>query len=33
MKKYGVTVPIVGYTYVEVESDNEEEAMDKALDI
>lgn len=33
MKKYGVTVPIVGYTYVEVESNNENEAIDKALDL
>lgn len=30
--KYQVTVPIVGYTSVEVDAANEEEAREKALD-
>lgn len=30
--KFDVTVPIVGYSYVTVEADNEEEAKEKALD-
>lgn len=32
MKKYGVTVPIVGYSYVEVEAENQEEAEKKAIE-
>lgn len=31
--KYTVIVPIVGYTYVNVEAGNEAEAKEKALDI
>jgi hypothetical protein len=30
--KYGVRVPYCGYAYVEVEADNEEEAIEKALE-
>ena len=33
MAKYGITMPIVGYSYVIVEADTEEEAVDKAYDI
>lgn len=33
MNKYNIAVPIVGYTYCEVEADNKEEAKEKALDI
>lgn len=29
--RFGVTVPIVGYSYVTVEAENEEEAKEKAL--
>ena len=32
MAKYGVTLPIVGYVYVEVEAENEEDAISKALE-
>jgi len=32
MKKYGVSVPIAGYVYIEVEAETEDEAIDKALD-
>ena len=28
--KYGVTLPVTGYAYIEVEADNREEALDKA---
>lgn len=31
MKKYGVSVPISGYVYIEVEAENEEEALDKVF--
>lgn len=30
--RFGVTVPIVGYSYVSVEAENEEEAKEKAID-
>lgn len=30
--KFCVTVPIVGYSYVTVEAENEEEAKEKAID-
>ena len=30
--KYGVSLPFTGYVYVEVEAENEEEALDKAWD-
>lgn len=30
--KYGVSLPLTGYVYVEVEAKNEEEALDKAWD-
>lgn len=30
-KTYGVTIPITGTIYVEVEADSEKEAIDKAL--
>ena len=33
MAKYGITMPIVGYSYVIVEADTEEEAVEKAYDI
>ena len=33
MSKYLVTVPLVGYSYCEVEADNEDEAKQKAFDI
>lgn len=33
MSNYLVTVPLVGYTYCEVEAENEEDAKEKALDI
>ena len=33
MSKYLVTVPLVGYTYCEVEAENEEDAKEKALEI
>lgn len=33
MSKYGVTVPIVGYSYVEVEAKDEYEAKEKAMDM
>ena len=32
MKKYGVSIPIAGYVYIEVEADSEEDAIDKAFD-
>ena len=28
MKKYGVCMPVTGYVYMEVEANNEEEALD-----
>lgn len=31
-KRYGVTMPLVGKVYLEVEADNEEEAIRKAAD-
>lgn len=33
MKEYVVTVPIVGYSYVTVTAENEEQAKEKALDL
>lgn len=30
--RFGVTVPIVGYSYVTVEAENEKEAKEKAFD-
>ena len=32
MKKYGVSIPIAGYVYKEVEADSKEEALEKAFD-
>lgn len=32
MAKYGVNLPIVGYVYIEVEAENEQDAIDKALE-
>ncbi len=32
MKKYGVSIPIAGYIYKEVEADSKEEALEKAFD-
>ena len=31
MAKYGVELPIAGYIYLEVEADNKEDAIEKAL--
>ena len=31
MKKYGVTIPIAGHAWVEVEAENETEACEKAI--
>lgn len=33
MSKYSVCVPLVGYSYVEVEADNEDDAKSKAMDL
>ena len=33
MKKYWVTLPVCGTVEVEVEADNESEAIDKAMDV
>lgn len=33
MSKYGVLVPIVGYSYVEVIADNENDAKSKAFEL
>lgn len=30
--KYGVTIPIAGHSYIEVDADNEKEAVDKAFE-
>ena len=30
--KYGVSIPLTGWVYLEVEAENEEEALDKAWD-
>ena len=32
MKKYGVSIPIAGYVYKEVEAESKEEALEKAFD-
>ena len=32
MKKYGVSIPIAGYVYKEVEAETKEEALEKAFD-
>ena len=32
MKKYNVYVPICGYVYLEVEAEDEQEAIDKAFE-
>lgn len=32
MKKYGVTLPLVGHIYLEVEAENKKEALEKALE-
>lgn len=32
MKKYGVSIPIAGYIYKEVEADSKQEAIDKAFE-
>lgn len=32
MKKFGVSVPIAGYVYIEVEAENKKEAVEKAFD-
>lgn len=32
MKKYNVLVPIAGYVQIEVEAENEKEAIDKAFE-
>lgn len=33
MKKYGVCLPFTDYRYLEVEAENEKEALDKAFEI
>lgn len=30
--KYGVTIPIAGHSYVEIEADNKEQAKEKAME-
>ena len=32
MKKYGVSIPVAGYVYKEVEAESKEEAFEKAFD-
>lgn len=32
MKKYGVSIPVAGYVYKEVEAESKEEALEKAFD-
>lgn len=32
MAKYGVNLPIVGYVYIEVEAENGQDAINKALE-
>lgn len=32
MKTYGVTLPVTGILYVEVEAENENDAIDKAME-
>ena len=32
MKKYGVSIPVSGYVYKEVEAESKEEALEKAFD-
>ena len=32
MKKYGVSIPVAGYVYKEVEAKSKEEALEKAFD-
>ena len=32
MKKYGVSIPIAGYVYMEVEAESKEEALEKVFD-
>lgn len=32
MKKYGVSIPIAGYVYKEIEAESKEEALEKAFD-
>lgn len=32
MKKYGVSIPVAGYVYKEVEAETKEEALEKAFD-
>ena len=32
MKKYGVSIPIAGYVYKEVEAESKEEALEKVFD-
>ena len=32
MATYGVKIPIAGHVYIEVEADNEDDAIDKAFD-
>lgn len=32
MKKYGVSIPVAGYVYKEVEAESKEEALEKVYD-
>lgn len=32
MKKYGLSIPIAGYVYIEIEAENEQQAIDKAFE-
>lgn len=32
MKKYGISIPVAGYVYKEVEAESKEEALEKAFD-